>query len=158
VLAIEPLLDGPVTDEALLPSARFWRKEARAAVAAEPLRATIYKKSDCALLVVVNFLRCPLKGKVKINLEKLGVPQEKMAAVRVQDIDTWRAPKGTDLQKVRQPTVEDTLKDAGDNLQDFLEAKPLTEESEKQPLLEFADGVITLEVEGHDFRAVELAW
>ena len=162
-VTVEAVLKEPVTDEKLLPKRWLWTNdEFRRSIAVSPLRATLYQKPDRALVVVANFLRKPVDGRVRINYDALGVPKEQQARVSIRDVDDWGEAKGYDIQRMGTPDAE------GEAAAIPLEAeKPedeslgvkeleLTKKKDRSPKLR--DGVIALEVKDHDFRAVELMW
>ena len=163
VLTVEALLKEPVTDEKLLPKRSLWvNKEFRESIGREPLRATLYRKQGRALLIVSNFLRQPVQGRVTIDLRALGVPEDRQAAFKVRDIDDWPEAKGYDIRRLGDPKIEEGFA--------ALEVAPLgervglgteelkleTKKAAPDPLLK--GNVITLKVKDHDFRAVELVW
>lgn len=154
VIKIRPL-EVPVTDEKLLPMKRFWHNdEFRRAIGRDPLRATVLKKDRGALLIVVNFLHCPVKGTVTLDLDALGIPKDRQPAVAVKDADLWPEPAGPDLQKMKDPKIKDI------HLDDGLDADVKLDLTDQKtpPALSLRDGALTLEVKGHNYRLIELTW
>lgn len=150
-----PLFDKPITDEKFLPKKRYWKnREFRQSIARQPLRVTIYKKGDRALVVVANFLRCPVKGRVKVDLAALGVPADRRADVSAHDVDEWPEPEGIDLQRAEKPQAGDAAPLAGPGEDDDL----TLEEGDPSLAIDYAKGELTLEIKGHNFRAIELRW
>ena len=171
LVSVEPILKGPVTDQQL-PKARFWtNKEFRDSIGKQPLRATIYRKGSRALLVVANFLRASVGARVRLRLDALGVPQERQAAIRLTDIDDWPPPPEPEDLTAPPPKLDDANKMAdetglgGDDDLDVGDFDPEAAEKatgqpsdKKPPPLELKEGTLSLDIRGHDFRAIELIW
>jgi len=163
VVTAEAVLKEPVTDEKLLPKRWLWTNdEFRRSIAVRPLRATLYQKPDRALVVVANFLRKPVEGRVRINYDALGIPKEQQAAVAIRDVDDWGEAKGYDIQRMGTPDAEGEAAaiplEAEETEDKSLGVKELELTKRKDLSPKLKDGVISLEVKDHDFRAVELTW
>lgn len=165
LVSAEPLFKEPVKDEMLPLKALWWNTETRQSMAQQPFRVTVFQKSDRALLVIANFLRTPVEGRIKIDLDKLGVPKEKQATAKVKDVDEWPKAGGVDLASLDQPRPEEM------NPDDM--KTPLTKEEQAEPEADeilnpneapdmgpsaMKDGEFTLRVEAQDFRLIELTW
>ena len=170
IVSVEPLLKGPVTD-GQLPKSKYWtNQEFRTSIGQQPLRATLYRKGDQALLVVANFLRAPVGARVRLNLDALGVPKEKRDAIRVSDIDDWPPPPKPIDRTAPPPKLGDAPKLAdelgevedefgtGDLAPEEPKKKDDKAKGSKTPELALKDGLLALGVRGHDFRAIELSW
>jgi len=186
LVTVTPQIEGKVTDKDL-PAAKWWKMEHfRQSIAAEPLRATLYKKKDRAMLIVANFLRRSVGCRATLNLDALGIPAAVRDRLKVVDVDSARPPGGADLGKLHladnhartlaPPQIGDLEKDrAGDNLKGPAGA-PTGDDGEIEALIGSqgqqqgdpkAEGFFTLETRGntftlhvgpHNFRAVELRW
>ncbi|MBI2201387.1 MAG: hypothetical protein HYU43_05540 [Armatimonadetes bacterium] len=156
LVMVESVLPKAASDDKLLPNKVFWRNaELRESIGREPLRATLYLKSDRALLVLVNFLRQPVRGRVRLDLAGLGVPAERLGQVGVEDVDTWTHPPGEDIRDLMksQPKPEvpgEEGEAAEDDTRDF--------ERSEEDGLRLRDGVLVLDVRPHDFRLIEFRW
>jgi hypothetical protein len=160
-LTVEALLKEPVTDDKLLPDKSCWtNEEFRRSIGHQPLRATLYQKPDRALLVVANFLRKPVDGRVRLNFDALGVPKGRQPNVTVRDIDDWPEAQGYDIQRMGTPRAEEASTPPGEDKEDdaALGVADLELEGKKDRGPRLGDGVVTLEVREHDFRAVEALW
>ena len=170
LVSVEPILKGPVT-VGQLPKARFWRnKEFRDSIGKQPLRATIYRKGNRALLVVANFLRATVGARVRLHLGALGVPEERQAAVRLADLDDWPPPPVPEDLTAPPPKLDDANKmadetglgedelDVGDFDPEAAEKRADQPTDRKPAPLALKEGVVSLDVRGHDFRAIELTW
>jgi hypothetical protein len=89
MVKLEALLDRPITREQLPRSdgARWrWSEDLLRELAAQPLRASVYRdrSRNRALVVVTNFARVPVRGKVTLKLA--GLDRKSLA---VADVDDW---------------------------------------------------------------------
>ena len=161
VVRVEAKLDAPITDDALLPKKWIWRRaDFRAAIGREPLRATVFKRDNRCLLVLVNFVKCPVDAAVTFDFDGLGVPPDRRAYIKVTDVDDWGEPEGVDLQRLEKPDVADTalpdsLEDAGAYEEVDLS---LLDDEDAGEALELDGSTLNLVATPHDFRAIELRW
>ena len=161
VVEVAPLAN-PVTDEKLLPKRHYWRnRDFWRSIGTQPFRATIYKKPDRALLVVGNFLRKTQTAHVALNLDGLGIPKARQAAVKAVDVDTWREPEGIDIQRTKKPTAVDA--NVSISPQDEVEGEEKSIEEDlgiqkKEADYEYKDGKLEVIVKDHNFRLLELRW
>lgn len=164
IVSMEPLLEGilPTSSEELeklLPSKTYWKNEEfRRSIARQPFRVTIYKKPDRVLLVVVNFLRAKAKARIKLNLDRLGVSSDKRTKVNARDIDTWKKPEGIDILSAKKPAIKEAEKLLTEReVEDEQVQEALVLKKEEKDL-DFNNGTITVTVEPHNFRLIELNW
>ncbi len=135
----------------------IWSRDTYGAMLeSEPLRVTVYRRTDNRCLVVVgNLLKEPVAATVEFDLAKLGVPADRRGAVKVSDLDDGgAAPEGVDVQTMAKPdiTAVDILdKTTGINL-------PETGEGAPPKPLKLDGNTLALDVRAHDFRAIELQW
>ncbi len=102
VVRVEPVFAEPVTDRDL-PVAKWWTRltdHFHRSLASQPLRATLFKRGNRCMIVVVNFLRRSVGAKITLRLDELGVPPEHQAGLTAEDIDDWLPPPGADLEKL----------------------------------------------------------
>ena len=98
-IRVKSLLDAPLPKERL-PHAWYrchWSEEYVADLAVSPLKASVYQKPGYLLVAVGNYAYVPVKGRVKLDLEALGVAKDKLAAVRAADVDDW---------PIKEPSVD----------------------------------------------------
>jgi len=102
LVKVEPVLKSPVTDRDL-PVPKWWTRisdDFYRSIAKQPLRATLYKKGNRCMVVVVNFLRRSIGARVALSLDELGVPTEHRAGLTAADLDNWLPPRGTNLENL----------------------------------------------------------
>ena len=107
IVEIEPVLKAPVTDRDL-PVPKWWTRISDhfyRSLAQQPLRATLYKKGNRCMVVVVNFLRRSVGANITLSLDELGVPLEHRGGLTAVDIDDWLPPPGTDMGKLHVADV-----------------------------------------------------
>jgi hypothetical protein len=68
-----------------------WSDQVLEELAVQPLRASVYRDRtrNRALIVVTNFARVPVRGKVTLKLDRLGVPSVSQQSLAVTDVDDW---------------------------------------------------------------------
>ena len=91
---VEALLDHRLEREQLPRSdgGRWrWSDQVLEELATQPLRASVYRDNtrNRALIVVTNFARVPVRGKVTLKLDGLGVPSASRESLAVTDVDDW---------------------------------------------------------------------
>jgi hypothetical protein len=99
LLTVRSLLRSPLSRD-LLPKTWFrsyWSNEYLDELAANPLQASVYKRHDRMLVVVGNYAYVPVRGEVQLELAALGVPREKLGALRAADVDDW---------PIREPSID----------------------------------------------------
>ncbi|MFQ6097019.1 MAG: hypothetical protein ACE5O2_04770 [Armatimonadota bacterium] len=91
VLKVRSLLRGPLSRDQLPKTwfRSYWSDECLDDLAVHPLQASAYKRRDPMLVVVGNYAYVPVRGEVQLDLAALGVPREKLGAVRAADVDDW---------------------------------------------------------------------
>jgi hypothetical protein len=159
---VKALLKAPVTDPNLLPRKWPWRTPMLERIGRDPLRATLWKKPDRALLIVVNFLKMPVKGEVTLDLAALGLSKEEQARLKLEDVDRWPPPPGDDLQNLQTPKAMEadpslTAPD-GEQPSEFDAGEMAVEDKKKVETLVLTNGTLALTVKPHDFRLIELTW
>lgn len=161
IVSVKPL-EKPVTDEKLLPKRGFWRnRDFRRSIGTQPFRVTLYKKPDRALVVVVNFLKATVDAHVEIDLDALGIPKDRQAAVRAVDVDTWKEPEGIDIQRAKKPTVEGSnvaISPEEDVGGDEISVEDELGLTKKKPTFGYKDGTLSATIKDHNFRVFELRW
>jgi hypothetical protein len=210
IVQVAPVFAEPVVDRDL-PVAKWWTRlsdHLYRSLAQQPFRATLYKKANRCMVVVVNLLRRSAAAKVSLNFDHLGIPPEHRAGLSAVDIDDWPPPPGTDMAKLhvadvplsRSAALLSEIKEEGG----FPEApvnsgvraddKPAADpgvrsrdqQGEMETMLTQPEGadfdlseseepeapakadpffavtlegnVLTLNVAGHNFRAIEIRW
>jgi len=154
----EPLLEKPIEPKCM-PSWGWGHKVMKRMLATNPLRATLYQKEDRALLVLANFVKTTVRGRVEIDFGALGLAKTAQAKLRAKDVDTWPPPEGVDplnpkKVNVKPPDLDLTRDDGGDG--EGLEVE-LVEASAKRGI-QIKDGVVMLEVLPHNYRLIEFSW
>jgi hypothetical protein len=94
MLAVEVVLDRRLEREQLPRNggARWrWSDQVLEELATQPLRASVYRDRtrNRALIVVTNFARMPVRGKVTMKFDGLGVPSASRESLAVTDVDDW---------------------------------------------------------------------
>ncbi|MDA0836243.1 MAG: DUF6067 family protein [Planctomycetota bacterium] len=110
LVQVEPVFKKPVKDRDL-PVRKWWTRISdnfHRSLAKRPLRATLYRKGNRGMVVVVNFLRRSIDAKVTLNLDELGIPPADQARLAATDIDDWLPPPGTDLETLHVADVPRT--------------------------------------------------
>ena len=101
MLSIQALMDGPLQRNDLPHSAGWrwkWTDHVLQEIASEPLRASVYRDDRLkrALIVVTNYARVPLRGKLVLDLSGFDVPHGSRDSVSIADVDYWpRSKKDT---------------------------------------------------------------
>jgi hypothetical protein len=198
VVQVEPVFSEPVTDRDL-PVAKWWTRlsdHLYRSLAQQPFRATLYKKANRCMVVVVNLLRRSVAAKVSLSFEQLGIAPEHRAGLSAVDIDDWLPPPGTDMVKLHVADVpcsrsaallsEIQAKGGFPDAPASADSRQGDEPAHMESMLtrpEGADGrwpepeagsapaeadpffavglngnILTLNVAGHNFRAIELRW
>jgi hypothetical protein len=94
MMSIEALLDH-LLERKELPYTEIrpwrWSDQVLEELAAQPLRASIYRDRmrNRALIVVTNFARVPVRGKVTLKPDGIGVPSASWESLAVTDVDDW---------------------------------------------------------------------
>ena len=67
----------------------YWSEEYIEDLTKNPLKASVYQKSRQLLLAVGNYADTPVKGRVVLKLNALGIPESRTGAVKASDVDDW---------------------------------------------------------------------
>jgi hypothetical protein len=94
-----------------------WSDQVLEELARQPLRTSLYRdlKRHRALIVVTNFARVPVRGKVTFKLDGIGIPRESRNSLAAQDVDDWPTISGGVRQSangsvpIRNSTIELTI-------------------------------------------------
>ena len=157
---VEPVLDGPLPRD-LLPrdGPRWtWSAEYLADLARNPLKASVWRRKGHALralIVVVNFARVPVKGRLRLGLAALGVPEARRKLVRLRDADDWPRPDAALLGPRPKTPDAPALGELGDADPAALLDEPAADRSIP---FDPQTGTATLTVPPHDFRLLEATW
>jgi len=154
LLTVEAKIEEPLPRDQLPRSGGRWRwsKEYLDELARNPIKASLWRKSDGVLIVAVNFARKPLLGSIKLDLDALGVPKDKRALLRMTDRDNW-PPLPEEFKKGPPEIGEDKGgEDAGGLLDE------IKQEQANKDRFRPAKGEMDLMVLPHDFRLIEVRW
>jgi hypothetical protein len=123
MIAVEALLDRSLEHDKLPRSDGWrwrWSEEVLQELATQPLRASVYRdhKRNRALIVVVNFARLPVQGKVTLKLDGLGLSSARRT-LTVWDVDYWRLNQWDKRQPPSQLSSRNNQIDLAVNGHDF---------------------------------------
>jgi hypothetical protein len=99
VVTLEALLERPLEREQLPRNdgERWrWSDQVLNELATQPLRVSVYhdRVRNRALIVVANFARVPVRGKLTLKLDGLGPPRSTWRSLAATDVDDWPALEG----------------------------------------------------------------
>jgi hypothetical protein len=94
MVSVEALLDHKLAREDLPRSDGWrwkWSDEVISELAKQPLRASVYRDSarKRALVVITNFARVSVRGRVTLKLHALGVTRDSEKSLSIADVDEW---------------------------------------------------------------------
>jgi hypothetical protein len=129
--------------------------------------ASVYRFPDRAVMVVVN--TSGETGVAELRLDPSGLVEgAEVERLRMEDVDTYNAPKGEDITKVKKPQApvmpgeeEEEITDDFESM--IAEDRRLEQERKERGFLfrdhnfQWDEGVLKLRVRGHDYRLIEVS-
>jgi hypothetical protein len=144
----------------------YWESSSPVELEQDRYVASVYRFTDHAILVVVN-----TSGKTDIaelQLDAKGLlGAQGTGGLMIEDIDTYRAPRGEDITKVAKPETPvmpgEEEEDVIDDFENMIEEDRRREqERQKRGFLfrdhnfQWKDGTLKLRVREHDYRLLEV--